>query len=137
MALTPTTVGDNPQTPGVSAATYIPDQLIAGGKNLVTDSVTIGAGLLQRGAVLGQITTSGNYILSVKTANDGSQIPSAVLADYADASGGAVTAPVYLAAEVNANALVYDGSWTVAALKLAMRQFSLFVKSAMSAADPT
>ena len=72
MSLTVTSVGNNPQTPGVNAEVYIPDQLIAGNMKLVTDTVTLGAGTLARGAVLGKITASGNYVLSVATANDGS-----------------------------------------------------------------
>lgn len=137
MTLTVNSIGDNPQQPGIAAETFIPDQLIAGNLQLVTDTVTLGAGTLARGAVLGQITTSGNYILSVKTASDGSQVPAAILADTADASGGAVFAPVYLMGEFNSNAISFDASWTVAALKAAMRSFSIFLKTCVSAADPT
>ncbi|HQT79772.1 MAG TPA: head decoration protein [Rhodopila sp.] len=137
MTLTVNPIGDNPQTPGIYAETYLPDQLIAGRFPLVTGNVTLGAGTLQRGAVLGQVTATGNYILSVATAADGSQTPKAILADYADASGGAVTAPVYLTGEFNANKLVFDASWTIATLTPVLRALSMFVKTSVNATDPT
>lgn len=78
----------------------------------------------------------GNYVLSVKTASDGSQVPVAILADYADASGGPVTTGAYLLGEVNANALYFDPSWNVATLTTALRPYGIFVKASVSAADP-
>lgn len=137
MALSTLNVGDAGQTPGISAEIYNPDQLVAGNQKIVSDSVTLGAGILQRGAVLGQITATGNYISCVKNAADGSQVPVAVLADAADASGGAVVAGVYLTGEFNSNAMSWDASWTVATLKPAMRAQGIFLKAAVSAADPT
>lgn len=79
----------------------------------------------------------GTYILSVKTASDGSQTPSAILADDADATGGPVTVGVYVMAEVNARALNYDASWTIPTLTAALRPNTIFVKSSVSAADPS
>jgi hypothetical protein len=137
MPLATTNVGANPQVPGAAAQVYIPDQLIAGNMKLVTETITLAAGNLPRGAVLGQVTATGNYILSVKTANDGSQTPSAILADAADASGGAVQTGAYLTGEFNVNALTYDASWTAVTLKAAARLLSIFVKNVVGAADPT
>ena len=87
--------------------------------------------------MLGQITASGNYILSVKSAADGSQVPSAILADATDATGGAVTTGVYLTGEFNVTALNYDATWTPATLKTALRPLDMFLKSVVSAVDPT
>ena len=137
MTLATTSIGENSQTPGVAAEIFLPDQLVAGNQKIVTDTVTLGAGTLPRGAVLGQITASGNFVLSVKTAADGSQNPIAVLADGADASAGAVLCGVYLTGELNANALTFDASWTAATLKPALRPLGIFLKSVVSAADPT
>jgi hypothetical protein len=137
MPLSTTTIGDNSQTPGSAAEIYNPDQLIAGNLKIVSDTVTLGAGVLARGAVLGIITASGNYINCLKGAADGSQNPVAILADAADASGGAVFAPVYLTGEFNTNAMVIDASWTIAQMKAAIRPQGIFLKSALSAADPT
>lgn len=137
MTLATSSIGDNAQVPGISAEVYLPDQLIAGNMKLVTDTVTLGAGTLPRGSVLGKVTATGNYALSVATANDGSQTPVAILTDAADASGGAVQCGVYLTGEFNGNAMNFDASWTLAGLKAALRSLSIFVKTAVSAADPS
>lgn len=233
MVLTVNSVGPNPQTPGIAAELFVPDQLIAGNLKLVSAPITLGAGTLQRGTILGQqtkptlnaiavaaaiptntgngtfgtitvgaaatlgayvlsmesattfvlsnpsgqeighgstgvafsagglsftltaggtafaagdgftITTSqsaaatGNYIISVATATDGSQVPSAVLADYADASGGAVATGVYLMGEFNQNAIIFDASWSVATLTPLLRPLGIFLKSFVSATPET
>lgn len=228
MTLTVNSLGDNPQQPGIYAETYIPDQLIAGNLKLVTGNGILGAGTLQRGAVLGQqtgtvtqaaptnvgngtlgsitkgaaiqqgvytlratsatnftvagpggaampnatvgtayvsaginftltaggtafaagdafdiIVPGGNYVLSVATASDGSEVPTAILADYADASGGAVGIGVYLMGEFNQNAIAPDASWGAnaaawsAALAAPLRDAGIFLKSVQTAADPT
>lgn len=240
MALNVQNVGDNPFQPGVSAESYIPDQLIAGDFKLVTTDVTLLSGQnLARGTVLGFITLgaaasaakaggntgtgtfvpdgvtpvlanakvgvytlriitaaanggtarlvgptgdvlgdfiitggaggsvtvqdqikgvltdggtdfivgdgfditvaagSGKAIKSVKTATDGSQVPCAILADDCNATAQDTNIGVYETGEFNGNKLIYDNSWTLAALTTALRVFSIFVKPAVSAADPT
>ncbi|MEF3068072.1 head decoration protein [Pandoraea apista] len=137
MTLNVSTIGDNPQQPGISAETYVPDQLIAGNLKIVTDSVTITGGAFKRGTVMGVITTSGKYTQALAAATDGSQTPTAILADDSDASAGDVTGGVYLMAEVNGNALILGTGITLAAAKTALRAVDIFVKNAVSAADPT
>lgn len=239
MTLTVNNIGDNPQQPSISAQAFIPDQLIAGHLNLVTEAITVGAGSLVRGTVLGQITVgtatsaaksggntgngtlvldvttpvllnatpgiytvrcitavtnggvfevksptgaslglativagasgtytfsdrikfvitdgstdfivgdgfdvtvaagSGYYIKSVATATDGSAAPSAILADTADATSGAVTSGAYVMGEFNQTALTYDASWSVATLKPLLRPLGIHLKSPISATDPT
>ncbi len=240
MALNPTNVGDNPFIPGVSAESYIPDQLIAGDFKLVTTNVTVKAGSnLARGTVVGIITLgavtaaakaggntgtgtcvpdvttpalanamvgvytlrnilaaansgtfrlinprgdvlgdytitggaggsvittdqikvtitdggvdfiagdgfdvtiaagSGQVVESVATALDGSQYPAGILVDNVNATAGALQGGMYQTGEFNGNKLIYDNSWTLAALTTALRVLSIFVKPAISAADPT
>ena len=62
--------------------TYAPDKLIAGNAHLLVGrKVTIISGQnLVRGAVLGKITASGKYNLSLSAAADGSQRDCAVQA---------------------------------------------------------
>ncbi|MDE9558187.1 head decoration protein, partial [Xenorhabdus bovienii] len=80
----------------------MPDQLVAGQLQPVTDTVAIAkSGKLQRGAVLGQITASREYVLSKKEAKDGSQIPSAILVDDVDATENSVMGGVYLMGQFN------------------------------------
>jgi Bacteriophage lambda head decoration protein D len=140
MSLVPSSGVDNAQVPGVTAEVYLPDQLIAGRFPLVTDTVTLISGQnLSRGAVLGQITASGKYTLSLSAASDGSQTPVAVLADTGNASGGDISVGIYRTGEFNANALSFGTghSATTAATLTALRDVSIFVKSAVSAADPS
>lgn len=56
MSLTPSVLGDNPQQPGIQAQVFIPDQLIADARNLVSQPIILAAGTLKRGTVLGQQT---------------------------------------------------------------------------------
>ncbi|MBV2180896.1 MAG: hypothetical protein KUL86_06625 [Castellaniella sp.] len=225
MALPISTIGDNPQQPGIWAETYVPDQLIAGNLKIVSQPIILAAGALKRGSVLGMVTSLnavsaagtnvgtgtigslstgagvktgvytitatsatnwtvidpegaslpnattgtaysqsgigftitagtpvfsagdsftinvtdavGQFILSVKTASDGSQNPVAILADDADASAGPITTGAYVLAEVNARAIAYDASWTIPTLTTALRAVGIFVKSSVSASDPT
>lgn len=81
--------------------------------------------------------STGDYVVSVKTANDGSQTPSAILATSVDTTNGPVTVDAYVMGEFNARAISYDNSWTLPALQAALRAFSIFVKFTVSAADPT
>lgn len=139
MSLNVTTVGDNVQAPSISAVQYIPDQLIAGELKIVTTNVVIasGAGIVKRGTVLGLVTASGKYIVSVKSANDGSQNPAAVLADDVDATSADATGGAYLTGEFNENALTMDATWSAATLRPVFRQVGIHIKSAVIAADPT
>ncbi len=80
---------------------------------------------------------SGSYKLSAAAATDGSQTPIAVLADDADASGGDVTGPIYLMGEFNANALIFGTGWTAATAKSSLAAQNIYLKSPVSAADPS
>ncbi len=138
MTLTVNTIGDNPQQPGIYAEAYIPDQLIAGNAKLVTSTVTFVSGqVLARGSVVGLITASGKYALSLSASSDGSQSPVAIVADAVDASGGDVVGGVYLSGEFNENALTLGTGITLAAARAALRPLAIWIKSAVVASDPT
>src|SRR5581483_5127907 len=49
---------DNPQQPGIQSEVYLPDQLIADAKTLVSQPIVLLAGTLKRGTVLGQQNVS-------------------------------------------------------------------------------
>lgn len=80
---------------------------------------------------------SGKWVPCVKTALDGSNVPLAILADVCDPSGGDVNAGVYQSGEFNQNAITFDSGWTVATLVPFLRDVSIFLKSSLSAADPS
>lgn len=132
--------------PGRVSDAFIPDQLIAGDLKLVTDDVQIkGNTVLERGTVLGMITATGEWTLSVKTAADGSQVPAAILVDQCDlTTASPVRGGIYVMGEFNFNAMIYDPSWgaqgspvALSALKAAFIPTNIFVKNPVSANDPT
>jgi hypothetical protein len=86
---------------------------------------------------LNALEASGNFILSVKTASDGSQVPLAILATTTNATVSPQMAGAYVMGEFNQNALTFDPSWTLPGLQAALRQYGIFVKSSVSAADPS
>jgi Bacteriophage lambda head decoration protein D len=74
--------------------------------------VTIGAGQLEPGTVLGKVTATGKYAAHDPDATDGSQAAVAVLWDKADASGGDAPAVALVRgpAIVNRHDLVFAGT---------------------------
>jgi hypothetical protein len=77
------------------------------------------------------------YKLATRDATDGSNVPRAILADAADPSGGDVNAPVYEMGEFNSNALSFGTGLTAALVKAPLREVGIFLKDAVSAADPS
>ena len=109
-------------------ATFNPTSLRAGDKPLVHRPVILNGGAaLARGAILGRITSSDLYILSVATASDGSQNPIAVLAADADPSGGNITVPAYFEGEFAGELCTFDSSWTIATLQTALRKVASLI----------
>lgn len=129
-------VGQNAWVPGVQHDTFMPDQLLSGPLQVVTDTVTVltgAAAIYKRGTVLGVVTASGKYTLSVATAADGSQVPKAILVDDVNATAADVLAGVYLMAEVNQSRIIFDPSWTLVTLKTALRPFGIFLRDSVKA----
>jgi len=98
-------------------------------------TVTAGATAFVVGDVFTITVTAaaGTYVLSVRTATDGSQDPSVVLVDDADATAGAVKAGGYFQASINQNRITFDDSWTVDDLKAELRGKGIFLKDSLSA----
>ena len=102
---------------------YTPDQLSGGNEQLlVGQKVTIITGQnILRGAVLGKITASGKYNLSLSAAVDGSEIPDLILAEDCDASGADVEVLAYARGDFNQNALTIGAAHTIASIKEGLR----------------
>jgi hypothetical protein len=86
---------------------------------------------------LNNMSTTGNVIPSVKTASDGSQTPVCILADTIDTTSGAQKVGAYFMGEFNSRAITYDSSWTLFDLTASLQARGIFLKSSVSAADPT
>lgn len=106
-----------------STATYTPDRLVAQNAHLlVAVSITLISGQnLLRGAVLGKITASGKYNLSLSAAADGSQTPDLILAEDCNASGGDKVTVAYERGDFDSSAIILGASHTVASIKEGLR----------------
>lgn len=115
--------------------TYAPDKLIAGNAHLLVGrKVTIVSGQnLTRGAVLGKITASGKYNLSLSGASDGSQTPDLILAENCDASSGDKVALAYARGDFNASALTLGTAHTVASITEGLRAKGITLIPAVAA----
>jgi hypothetical protein len=125
-------------TPGFETeGTYSPDNLIAGDFPVITEGVTIKAGQnLSRGAVLGKITSTGEYRLSVTPAavgEEGSEVPRAILLQNTDASAAAKAAPVSTTGEFNERALILGTGHTLASIKDGLHDRSIFLRPSVKA----
>ncbi|OUM71463.1 head decoration protein [Pseudomonas caspiana] len=109
--------------------TYTPDQLSAGAFPVMIDTGVIASGQkLNRGAVLGRVTGSGEYLLCKAAATDGSKVPVAILDQSTDTTKGALVAPIRLTGEVLASQLSLGEGLTLAQAKAALRPLCLFVR---------
>lgn len=109
--------------------TYLPTQLSAGDFPIVIDSGVVAVGqVLKRGAVLGQVTDSREYVLCKTAAQDGSKAPTAILEQDVDTTDGAKTAPIRLTGQVLGNQLTLGEGLTLPAAKAALRPLCLFIR---------
>ena len=108
---------------------FTPENLIAGEFPRIMRIETITGGqALPQGAVLGQITATGAYVLSITTATDGSEVPVAILAQPTDATSD-VEGHLFLSGEFNAHALTLGSGHTLASVTESFRTRSLFIRT--------
>jgi len=106
-----------------TAGSITPDKLLAGNSDLlVSRKVTIITGQnILRGAVLGKITASGKYNLSLSGAADGSQTPDLVLAEDCNASAADTPAMAYARGDFATAGLTLGAAHTVASITEGLR----------------
>lgn len=128
-------IGQNAFQPGMRSALFVPDQLVSGPLQLVTDTGVIAQVdfIHMRGTVMGKVTASGEYTKSVKAATDGSEVPVAILVDNVDTTTSAQRGGVYLMGQFNQNSVIHDDSWSLAELKAALRSYSIFLEDSIQA----
>ena len=89
-------------------------------RDYTRETITIAAGSLEPGSVLGKITASGKYLASAVGATDGSQTAVAIALYGCDATGSDVgIAAITRDAEVNGKILTYHPDRDQAAEKAA------------------
>ena len=113
--------------------TFTPDGIIAGEDDLQTRQITLITGQnLKRGSVLGKITASGKFNLSLSAAGDGSQVPAAILAEDTDASGGDKVTVAYFGGVFDENALTYGTAHTKASVREQLRDYGIKLQSSIT-----
>lgn len=112
-----------------STTSYDPKQIVAGNfDQLVGEKITLISGQnLVRGAVLGKITASGKYTLSLSASSDGSQIPDLILAEDCNAAGGDKPAIAYSRGDFNAQELTLGAGHTIASIKEGLRDKNIIL----------
>lgn len=101
-------------------------------------TITVGATPFVAGDGFDITVAAGTgYTIALAAATDGSAIPAAILADDVDTTGGNKLGPVYLMGEFNGRALVLGAGTTLAYATDELRKRSIFVKTSVSAADPS
>lgn len=110
--------------------TYNQDNLILAGFPVKPRAITLSAGDLARGCVLGRKTADDEYIACVHDAVDGSQVPRCVLAEDTDATGGDTETLAYWTGIFDENKLTFGGSSTIADLRELMWDNNLFTEDA-------
>ncbi|MFV0626610.1 MAG: head decoration protein [Alphaproteobacteria bacterium] len=105
-----------------------PDNLFSGEFPRVMEKVTLESGKYQKGTILGKIKSTQKYVPLNLSAEDGSQIPEAILAEDVE-SGSEVEAIIYLTGEFNASSLVVNSGSDVASMRDALRAKSIFIKN--------
>lgn len=120
-------------TAGVAAGAYVDAQIgwtfTAGGTPMAagdTFTIAVAAG-------------SGSYKLSATASTDGSQNPIAILADAAlcATNGADQTSGIYIAGEFNPDVMTFGAGWTSALAKPVLQPLGIFLRSFVSAADPS
>lgn len=110
-----------------STATFTPDRLIAQNAHLlIAEPITLLSGQNRvRGSLLGKVTASGKYVLSLSGASDGSQTPVAILAEDTDAAGGDKATVAYFRGDFDSSAITFGASHTAASVKTALRALNI------------
>jgi len=104
-------------------------ELHAGDMKRVVDEVVIAAGQdLARGAVLGRITASDKFVLSLAAAGDGSEVPRAILEEPVDATAGDKRAAASRTGEFNEDALIFGTGHTADSTRDALRDLNIHMK---------
>jgi len=110
------------------------DNLIAGDFPIVTKEGTLLTGQnLTRGTLLGRVTASKKYVKSLAASSDGSEVPTAILAEDKDATSEDKKVMIYLTGEYNDNKVTFGTGHSAASTRDGLRAKSIFLKTPVKA----
>ncbi|CAN5858180.1 hypothetical protein BH11PSE13_BH11PSE13_12220 [soil metagenome] len=112
-----------------SADSPISVELIANNSSLLfgQKAILLSGQNLKRGALVGRITASGKYVLSLSASSDGSQVPLAVLVHDTDATAGDTETLVYQRGDFNQAAMTFGTGQTPDSVRDALRDAGIFL----------
>ncbi|MFC4699384.1 head decoration protein [Glaciecola siphonariae] len=95
----------------MTTETYNYDDVTTGSDQIATTLVTVSSGQnLAKYTPIGQVTSTGEFVASVRTATNGSQNPVYITAQAVDATGGDTAAQVFKAGTFDPEMLAWDAS---------------------------
>ncbi len=122
------------QYPSVTSETYTPDRLIASPAQIESlTGVLISGQNLLRGSLVGKITASGKFTMSLLASSDGSQVPYGILAYDYNATAGDTTCAIYVKGGFNQNAVIFGTGQTASNTYDALRDAGIYLKPSVSA----
>lgn len=98
-------------------------------RDTITRKVTLDAGNLSRGALLGKITSGGKYILSLAAASDGSEVPDAILLHDADASSADQEVIVAIKGRFASAGMTFGTGHTAASVDSVLRDKNIYLET--------
>lgn len=117
---------------GGTVSALIENQLFMPGKDPVLAPFKISINqTLAAGSILGAVTATGELILSLAAAGDGSQVPVAILLEDLDTNGEVAPKTFNVAVEgfFNETALVYGTGHTADTVRLALRDRGIYLSA--------
>ena len=120
---------------GVAVGSQTQDNLIgAADVDIVTLPIVVasGQGVLNRGTLLGKVTSSGKYVISLNAAADGSQVPYGILAEDIDATSADVTTVQYISGAFNWSYMTFGAGQTKANTFDTLRQSGVILQDSVA-----
>jgi hypothetical protein len=108
---------------------YSPDKLFDRDTITRKGVVASGAGALPRGSLLGKVTATGKYVLSLAAAADGSQVPDAILLESVDATAADAEGAIAVAGRFAIQGVNFGAGHTAAEADAALRSKDIYLEN--------
>ena len=107
---------------------YEVNEILTGAYPALPVMIVLAAGQnLPEGALIGKITASGKYVLSLAAATDGSEVPVAITSTPIDASSADEKGVAYVSGQFVTRHLTFGTGHTVASVKDGLRDLNIYL----------